>query len=194
MKKYYIGFLVLAVITLGLTGYVIKLGADSKSDKKTESAAQDIAKKLNEYVETKRKVPNNLTDAGVASVPSEIKYTKNSEMSYSFCVTYKTNRGYGGGVNISSIVSGAVSSSLSSAFKDSTTDYKPTALYLSYIHKKGENCQTVQPVSVISTSESPSSTSSSSTQSLIDEYCNPSAEYYQYYKSYCEDLPSSSVN
>ncbi len=190
MKKYYLGLIVLAVITLGLTGYVLKLGSEAKNDKKTETVAQDIAKKLNDYIQDNNKVPNNLGDVGASSVPSEIRYTKNSEKSYTFCVTFKAARGYGGGVNVSSIVTGAFASSFSSAYKPDV-DYKSTMLYVDYSHKKGENCQTIEPyISASSTSSS----SSSSSQSLIDEYCDPSAEYYQYYKSYCDDLPASSVN
>lgn len=188
MKKYYIGFIVLAVLTLGLTGYVLKLGSDAKSDKKIETAAEDIAQKLNSYVREKDKVPDNLNEVGAGTVPSEIRYTKNSEKSYTYCVTYKAARSYGGSIGVSSLISGAVSSSFSSAYKTDSS-YKPTELYLNYMHQKGENCQTVEPV--ISMQES---SSSDSTQSLIDEYCNPSAQYYEYYKSYCQDLPKSTVN
>ena len=187
MKKYYIGFIVLALVTLGFTGYVLKLGADAKSDKKLETSAQDIANKLNDYIQDKNKVPNDLGDIGAKDVPSAIRYTKNSEKSYTFCVTYKAGSGYGG-VDVTSIVSGAVASSMSSSYKTDST-YKPTSLYLNYSHTKGENCQTVEPY--ISSSKS---SSSSSTQSLMDEYCDPSAQYYEYYKSYCEDMPDSSVN
>lgn len=177
MKKYYIGLFILGLITLGLVGYVLTLGIQSRQDVKTEKSAQQAANKLNSYVRDKQKIPESLAEAGVNDVPPSIKYTKISEEKYKFCVTYKADKGYGSS-DLTSVITNAAASRVyggDSSFSD-TSSYEPSTLYLNYTHKKGEDCQTVKPYIY----QSFDSSSSSST-----DYCDPTNQYYQYYKSYC---------
>jgi len=189
MRKYYIGLLILGIITLGLSGYVITLGAQARQDTKTEQAAQEAATKINSYVSKKQKIPASLSDAGVTDAPSTISYTKLSSSSYKFCATYKAAKGYGGATDISNAVTGAalnrVYGSTGATAEDdysSSSSYssEASALYINYTHKKGEDCQTVKPYLY--------SSSSSYTNPSDDYYCDPSYKYYSTYKSYCENL------
>ena len=82
------------MLTLGFAGYVMSVGISSKQDVQTLKTAQDIASKLNTYVQNNQKIPESLSEVGVEDVPSAIKYTKDSEKEYSFCVTYKAASGY----------------------------------------------------------------------------------------------------
>jgi len=191
MKKYYTGILILALVTLGLTGYVVNLGLKTRQDVKTEKSANDIATKLNSYIQKEQKIPKDLKAAGVTDAPGTISYTKDSEKAYTFCVTYKEAKGYGSDIT-STLTSAATSRYFGSSGSESS--YKPSSLYLSYIHKKGENCQTVEPYLY----NRSSSSSSSSLYNSTSQLCDPEGEYYEYYKDYCgdtaEDLPASSVN
>jgi hypothetical protein len=141
MKKYYIGILIIAAISLGLCGYAIANGVSGKQDKETAQKAQDVSTKLNAYVSDKGTIPASLDEVGVKDAPSTIRYTKKSDESYEFCVTYKQS-GEDLGLGFTSILFGSFSRGITS----STDDYSsPNYLYLPYSHKKGENCQTITP-------------------------------------------------
>jgi Tfp pilus assembly protein PilV len=144
MKKYYIGFAVLVLITLGLTGFTLYQGVSGKQDRQTEQKAQDIATKLNEYVRSRQAIPESLDAAGIKDVPATITYTKKSETTYEFCVTYKHASEDYGGVGFEQIVSGAVQQELIRS-SDADSSYTPSSLYLPYTHKAGKSCQTVEP-------------------------------------------------
>lgn len=133
MRKYNIGLLVLGGITLILTIIVLTHGVANRQDAQTERQARDIAGKLNNYVDTKQTVPANLKEAGIKDVPKTISYTKLSNTDYQFCVTYKN------GNNVDSL-SGLPFESLSPG-----SDYPSGSLIILSTHKKGKNCQTVQP-------------------------------------------------
>ncbi len=181
MKKYYIGLIVLAVLTLGLTVYVIGIGGKAKDDTKTEKSANEIATKLNDYISKNNRVPASLDAAGIKDVPSSITYSKKSDEKYEFCVTYKADKGYGS-ADASNLLTGALMGGMyggaAGNFSDSssTSSYEPSSLYLNYTHKKGKDCQTVKPYIQTYTSSS-----------QLDDYCKPTNQYYSFYKSYCKN-------
>ncbi len=147
MKKYYIGIAIICLLTLGFAGYVISVGIGSKQDVQTLKSAQDIASKLNTYVQNNQKIPESLSEAGVQDVPPTIKYTKDSEKEYSFCVTYKAASGYNdyglGQSLVSTALTGGASVYDDPSYYDS--QYIPESLYVDQYHKAGENCQKVKP-------------------------------------------------
>ncbi len=144
MKKYYIGLLLLAALTLGLTIFTVQKGMAGKQDKQTESKAKEIAEQLNDYVDDNNQIPESLDAAGARDVPATITYTKLSDERYKFCVTYKSaSRGYG--VGTSEVLLGALSRGAGDFEIDYPDDYEPSYLYLGYGHKEGENCQTIKP-------------------------------------------------
>ena len=146
MKKYYIGILILLALTLGLTGYTFVQAAGGKQDKETEKKAKSIASKLNNYITRNQKIPEKLSDAGIKDVPTTVTYSKLSSKEYKFCVTYKSAKGYS-----SSGPGNFLFDPFSQRYVDmaqeetSNSDYKSSYLYLSYTHKKGQNCQTITP-------------------------------------------------
>ena len=180
MKKYYIGFIVLAIVTLGLAIYVVGMGVQGKQDRQTETRAKEIAKDLNTYVRTNNKIPTSLEDAKITDVPSTITYDKIDSTRYEFCVEYKTSsRGYSTS-SVSQVLFDATSSTaLDADYNDygssSYSSYEPSTLYLSYGHTKGKNCQKVKPyIRRQSTYESTS-----------PSYCDPDSIYYETYQKYC---------
>lgn len=185
MKKYYIGLLVLGVLTLGLGIFVITLGLQSRQDVKTEKAVQTISSKLNNYISTNQVIPANLSVVDVKDIPNTITYTKLSYTEYKFCVTYKAAKDYGSG-DITSVLTNAAFSqvygSQSASVNDnypSDTSYQPSELYIDYTHKKGEVCQTIKPYINNSFNYTRNSVPT------IDEYCDPQGKYYSQYKQYC---------
>ncbi len=147
MTKYYIGLGVIGLITLGLVIYTIVLGSSGKQDANTEKRANEIASKLNSYISKNRKIPASLSEAGVNDAPSTITYTKNSDgTTYKFCVTYKSATSYGSDPT-ELLWGGALqgASQEDNSYSSYSSDYQPATLYLSYYHKKGENCQTIKP-------------------------------------------------
>lgn len=132
-------------MTLGLTGFVVFQAASAKQDTETSRKAQNIATKLNSYVNTKG-VPETLSEANIKDVPSTITYSKTGGDKYEFCVTYKhASDGYSGG-GFSEILTGGIQRNLQSEYPydDYTSSYTPSSLYLPYSHKAGKNCQTVK--------------------------------------------------
>lgn len=180
MKKYYLGLIFLGLLTLGLGGYVISLGLQSRQDAKTEKKVQEISETLNSYVDANQTIPEDLEEAGIKDVPSTISYTKLSEEKYEFCATYKAAKGYSGG-GVTSLVTGAVFAGLtgvnsSSYDSDAYYDYEPSALYPSYYYTKGKNCQTIKPYLATITPDDDSST---------PYWCEPTYAEYESYKQYC---------
>lgn len=147
MKKYYIGIAIICLLTLGFAGYVAYVGIDSKQDAKTLKSAREIETKLNSYVQQNQKIPESLDEANVKDVPSTIKYTKDSDTEYSFCMTYKAASGYNdyglGQSLLGPVLTGGASFYDDPGYYDN--QYVPESLYISEIHKKGENCQRVKP-------------------------------------------------
>lgn len=145
MKKYYIGILIIALFTLGLGGFVVVQAASAKQDTETSRKANDIAKKLNEHVSSKG-VPESLDAAGIDDVPSTISYSKKSDDSYEFCVTYKSaSEGFNGG-GFEQVLSGSFQQNIDREYDYEETErgYTPSYLYLPSTHKAGKDCQTVK--------------------------------------------------
>jgi hypothetical protein len=147
MKKYYIGLIIIALFTLGLTGFVVTKGASNRQDTQTSKRANEIARELNEYVEQSG-VPESLEAAGIDDVPSTITYTKQGEETYEFCTTYKNaSDTYGGGFD--QVLTGSVQRQFSEEnnYYDSyESSYQPSSLYPAYSHKAGKNCQKIKHV------------------------------------------------
>ncbi len=144
LKKYVLGFALIGLITLGLAVFTLMQGAAAKQDNETSKRAQEIADKLNDYIDSSSRIPENLDDAGISNVPSTIKYSKKNSSEYEFCVTYKAEKSYGGS-DVSSVFWGSALRSSATSEYEEDDSYKPSSLYLPYSYKKGENCQTVKP-------------------------------------------------
>jgi len=143
LRKYKFGFAVLGLLTLVLFVFVVIQGQATKADAATSEASQKVADKLESYITNKGSVPASLTAAGVTNAPDSVQYTKLSESTYKFCVTYKTATGFSSSDVTSRVLTSAygINGSSSSSFTDTPSSY----LYVSGSHKKGENCQTVKP-------------------------------------------------
>lgn len=181
MKKYYVGLMILAIITLGLGVYVVSLGISGKQDKQTLIVAEDIAEKLNDYVSSANEIPDSLQDIGVTEVPSTISYTKQSDERYEFCVEYKTaSSGYSVSNVSEMMLETAYSSELNYNSDGFDSSYEPSSLHVSTSHDKGKNCQTIKPYI-----QRQSQSSGSFDFDADSEYCDPNGPYYAFYKNYC---------
>lgn len=152
IKKYYIGFGVFGLIIVVLAIYTLSLAGSAKQDKVTVTKAQEVAKKLNDYVRSNRKIPDDLSVLDVADIPNTIEYTKKSDTQYEFCVTYKTASSYSTPDITSTLTTPLLGGYGSGASLDDyyideeVSTYKPSSLYISsYSHKKGQDCQTIEP-------------------------------------------------
>lgn len=149
MKKYYFGLLIIALFTAGLTVFGLTQAAAGKQDKQTEHKAREIADKLNAHISRTQQIPESLEEAGIKDVPATITYTKKSSREYEFCVVYKADSNYSG-LSFEGALSGSSLSQLNRRDQEMDDLYsgsrlKPRSLYIGYSHKKGENCQTVEP-------------------------------------------------
>lgn len=150
MKKYYIGLLAIALLTLGLIIFVAGKGMDERQDKVTQKKVTEISQKLNSYVSKNKKIPQTLKEAGVDNIPGTIKYEKVSATTYKFCATFKKKSSYAGAPMLTSLIWGG---GVQSTRDDSQYDYysdsndEASSLYM-YSHKEGENCQTVKPYQI----------------------------------------------
>ena len=146
MKKYQLGVLIIAIVTLVLAVYVISVGAKGKEDKKTFEAAQEIADDLSSYISKNQTIPESLSAAGIEDVPSSITYEKLNSKQYKFCATYNTDYGYSSGYyNLTSSFSGASLDDAAQGDEEVTESaYRRSSLYM-YGYEKGENCQTIEP-------------------------------------------------
>lgn len=145
MKKYYLGFLVLTVLTVFATIYTLAQGEAGKKDEETAKKVEKIAPELDEYIYQENKIPQSLDAAGIKDVPSTITYTKLDEERFKFCATFQRASG--------SFDAGPFAFLTGLAFRapepedDSGEERTYFDYYtLSYFHKKGENCQTVKPM------------------------------------------------
>ena len=145
IQKYYIGFAVLGLASIGIAVFVLMQGFAGKQDIQTNKKANEIANDLNNYISKNRTIPESLEEADIRDVPAAIKYTKKDSSSYEFCVTYKADKSYSSN-GVTDVLWG--SALRSSSYDDSglyDSDYARSSLYLPYTYKKGENCQTVEP-------------------------------------------------
>ncbi|HET7320150.1 MAG TPA: hypothetical protein VFI84_01020 [Candidatus Saccharimonadales bacterium] len=158
-RRYQVGIVVLGLFTIIVAVILAVQAVSAKQDIVTAKKAEEVASKLNSYVQSKQSVPDSLDALKVNDIPSSITYAKKSTQSYEFCVTYKSasqdfsvnslEQGLTG-FGLTSL--GSSSSSGSSYYADlASTGY----LYLPPTHKKGQTCQTVQTYSYPSSYSSP---------------------------------------
>lgn len=141
LLKYKIGLAVIALFTLGIVGFVVMQASATKQDTKTNSAANDIANKLNAYITDNQTVPTSLAQAGVKNAPATITYQKLSEDSYKFCATYKANSsGFDAASAVAEVASGGTADTGSSTFTDTSS------LFIDTTYHKGTDCQTIKPL------------------------------------------------
>lgn len=112
-----------------LIAFATVSGLRQRDDVKTYSNAETIANDLNGYVNTSHSIPDDLTVLSSFDPIDTIKYTKDSDQSYTFCVKYK--------------ISGSVDSDNADGGANQAT--VTDALYLPTNHKAGWNCQTISP-------------------------------------------------
>lgn len=140
LNKYKVGLSVIFVFTLGLAIYAAAQAGSARQDNETYKKATKIASELNNYTVSKPP-PMSLEAAGISDVPKTVQYTKISNQKYKFCVTYKADSsGFDAGSIQTQLLTGGYGNSYS--YPDS--DYETSYLYISPIHKKGENCQTIK--------------------------------------------------
>jgi hypothetical protein len=149
IKKYYIGFAVLLLLTIVLVFYTLAQGSKSKSDAEANKKLEEISTKMDSYALKNNRVAVSLSDAGIDDSVSAISYTKQSNTSYKLCVTYQ-NASNGYGADWTSILgplfgSGYSADSSSDSLSSSSGHSYLDTYTLKYHHKKGENCQTVHP-------------------------------------------------
>lgn len=140
LLKYKIGLVILALLTVGLVGFVLVQASATKQDTKTNGAANSIADKLNNYITTHNVVPSTLAQAGAKNVPSSITYQKLSATSYKFCATYKSaSSGFDAANAVVDVASGGTADTGSGSFTDTSS------LFIDTTYHKGANCQTIKP-------------------------------------------------
>lgn len=181
IKKYYIGIGLLALGTLVLLGFVLVQSSSYKIDKQTNEIGYKISEDLNNYISDEDKIPENLSDATNEKIPESIKFTKESDSRYKFCVTYKN-------ASSPSMDAGSILlQGLYGGYQDPNSynyqsDYTQSALYIStYSYSKGENCQSVEPIF----SNLYNQPQDSFDYSSLDYLCEPDYEYHDLYKDYC---------
>ncbi len=185
IKKYYIGLGIIALLVLCLLGYVILQGNTYKKDNELNRRASEIAEELNNYITKNDELPEKLDDAVSKDVPEAIKYTKESEKRYKFCVTYgSSSSGVSSPQQV--IVEGIYGNFVTSDY-NYESDYAASYLYVStYSWEKGEQCQNVEPY-FANSYDYDKYDDLDGTDNSLDYTCETDYEYYEYYKDYCVD-------
>jgi type II secretory pathway pseudopilin PulG len=155
---YKVGLLVIGLFTLVITIVALVGASAAKQDTQTEKNANTIATKLDSYITVNQKVPSSLAVAGIRENTSHISYTKLSDTNYKFCVTYKAASSTSTNP-IDDLTGQSIYKKLAASYSGTYND--SSYLYISPVHKKGENCQTVRPYLDGSSYDSSSSSSSS---------------------------------
>lgn len=179
LLKYKIGLGVILLFTIGMMVYVLMQTSAVKQDTETTKTARSIANKLENYVNTQQSIPSNLSTVGVNNTPSTITYTKLSPTKYKFCVTYKASNS---GFNASSAVQDVTTGYYSNRLQGGSYASK-SYINISDNHKKGENCQTIEPILYGSFDDSQPNNSGDPYQSLC------AGEYVQDFAQYCTNQP-----
>lgn len=184
LGKYKIGLLVIGLFVVVIFIFVLIQASNYRQDKETSETADKVAQSLNSYISTNNEIPENLSDATSES-SDQIKYTNNGDGTYTVCVTYNSDFGYGdnlGSTSISSVLYRGTTAYSSSNYYYSSSDRNPSTLYFYAGDKqKGENCITVEPYIYESNSRSGSGSYD------FNYVCETDYEYYEYYKDYCVD-------
>jgi hypothetical protein len=140
--KYKIGLGAVGLFVFVLLIMVLVQGGSVKHDNEIYKKADKISTKLNDYTDSKNKVPVSLDQVGVSDVPEDISYTRLSSTRYKFCMTYKkTGNNYGADYLATNLYTGGHADDYYGNYTPSEDD---GYLYISPTHKKGENCQTVK--------------------------------------------------
>ena len=145
LTKYKIGLGVIGLFVVGLLIYLLAQAGATKHDISTYKAASNSADKLTSYINDKGTIPVSLAAAGIKNVPRAVSYTKLSTEKFRFCVAYKTtSSGYDSGSAVSSLIyRGMYGSANDYSVLSSQGD--STYLYVTNVHTKGQNCQTIKP-------------------------------------------------
>ena len=164
---YKIGLAVIGVFVIVLVVMVVTQANGAKQDTNSFNEATKIANTLNDYIDSNGTVPQSLSDAGVVNIPSSVTYTKVSDSSYRFCVTYNSESSNFNATAtetslLSSAVNGANGSTNLNDFSGGTAKASGI-LIIDPTHHKGKNCQTVSPYSLNSNGLSVNDSSSLST-------------------------------
>ncbi len=149
MKKYYIGILIVALVSLGVSGLVISKAVAGRQDKITERKVREVVTAFNEYkADNNGKIPKTLDDLNVDDIPSTITYTENSNGTYEFCAEFNEATSFSSYGDPSSVIFGSAlqSTGQGSSYYDDfyDDDYETYSLRNFYTHKAGKNCQTVK--------------------------------------------------
>ena len=162
LQRYRVGLGVVALFTLFVVLAVLIMAGGARQDAHTDKAANDASTKLEQYINDKQAVPDNLAQAGVKDVPHSITYKKLSDSSYRFCATYKSASKSIASSGVLDVVSRGLSPIDTGSYGDTGSD--TSYLYINPDHKKGANCQKVTPYI-----NAPVTVNSSSSLSTITE-------------------------
>lgn len=157
LVKYRIGLTVLALLTLAILVIVLLQASVVRQDQKTEDAANSIATQLNNYTDSNygNPAPSSLSQIGITNVPATISYTRTGHYSYQFCMTFKqASTSFDAmGLEQELIARGLSADASSNNYAGDQSSYNNLPdLYISPIHHKGVNCQTVELSSYINSS------------------------------------------
>lgn len=145
MKKYYFGFIALAILTIGAIAITLAHANDGKRDDETSKKVDTISTELTSYLYQQNKIPVTLGEAGISNVPSTISYQKLDNERFKFCAYYDhSSSSFDAGPL--AFITGLVFNA--PAVDNSSNDEKTylDGYSLSFVHKKGNNCQTVKPM------------------------------------------------
>lgn len=141
LLKYQIGLGIVAVFTAVIVVAVLLQAGNVRQDKQTYDKANSIADKINTYFYTHSTIPESISSFGVKDAPDTVRYSRLSAAKFKFCVTYKSSS--------EDFNAGSLYGFPATAYyDDSITGDDSGYLYVSSSHKKGENCQTISPLSV----------------------------------------------
>lgn len=141
LLRYKIGLGVIGLFLVGVLVFVLVQANVAKQDLQTTKRANEIADKLNSYVNDNDVAPESLADANISNLPDAISYRKLSDTSYEFCITY---RAANNGAPLQTVVDDATTNfDPYTGAGGSTPSSNATSLYISGVHAKGRNCQTI---------------------------------------------------
>lgn len=184
IKKYYIGLGVVALLVIGLLSYVLMQANTYKKDTKLNSRASEIAEDLNNYITEKQELPEGLSEAVSGDVPEAIKYTKESEKRYKFCITYGSTSS--GVSSPQQVLFEGLYGGFGANQYNYESDYAVSSLYVNtYSWEKGEQCQDIEPY--LNTSYDKYDEINYGDSSSFNYVCETDYEYYDLYKDYCVD-------
>lgn len=145
LGKYYLLFGLLILLTAGALIYVLSQASAAKADKLTSSKVTEIAAKLQKYTSTNGQLPATLDDAGVNSLPPTVSYSRINDGQYKICVFYHL-AGTSAGVNAASLLAAVLRRSLPAGNSPPSGLPFLDTYSLADFHKKGQTCQTVNPL------------------------------------------------